>query len=220
MWAAITDPPAYAQMARAIRHLRDGAAPDDRPSEEREADRQRRAVNRSVERQQEEMAPTEYYEDHDEPEPDEPPTRYRAVYQPVETSGPITWGGTWIHAVNADGTVTRREDIPAPPPRPQPGVSSLEDDVRRLISLNATHISTGTRMSDVSWDTLFGHLTTEVNEAAAAIHDNDEDNIIHELGDVLGIVVHAIIKAGYSVQDAVDAEREKLRQRFHADEPF
>lgn len=100
--------------------------------------------------------------------------------------------------------------------------SSLEEYVRHLVHINAVHNRKGTTLGKEDWREVVAHLREEVREFADAIDPTNEvdgrakrENAIAELGDILGIVVHAAVKLGGTMKEVEQVEIEKLRLRFH-----
>lgn len=94
-----------------------------------------------------------------------------------------------------------------------PGVE-LEAAVRALIDRRAVHARNGMVMGRETWEDVFRHLSLEENELKDAIVKDDQPEILAELGGVLGLVVRAIIKAGFSMRSVEHRELQKLAERF------
>jgi hypothetical protein len=101
----------------------------------------------------------------------------------------------------------------------------IEEAINDLISRKAVHANNGITIGEENWDQLFDHLHKEVDEAAIAIKTSEalllagaveiiRDNILEELGDIYGILVHAAIKAGFSMKQVEDRELAKLKERY------
>lgn len=83
-------------------------------------------------------------------------------------------------------------------------------EIERLINVNATHRS-GFKISDIKTRTITKHMLDEVYELITA--DNTDDRI-DEAIDVLGVVIHYLIKNGVVADKAERMLIEKLGRRF------
>jgi len=103
-------------------------------------------------------------------------------------------------------------------PEPVSGGAALENVIERLIARKAVHARKGIVMGEECWVDIFDHLREEVKELEDAVWANHalpgSAGIGEEIGDILGIVVHAALKAGFSVGEIVNMEIEKLKERF------
>lgn len=118
----------------------------------------------------------------------------------------------------------------------------VEQAVHDLIARKAVHAKKGTVMGQEKWANVFNHLKEEIGEfdtattmlvlAMGGLHTPfTAENLAHqqnhiqaarnaqleELGDIYGLVVHAIVKAGFTVRQVEERELEKLKERFPTD---
>jgi NTP pyrophosphatase (non-canonical NTP hydrolase) len=105
------------------------------------------------------------------------------------------------------------------PDTTQPG--HLERIIKILVAKNARHVRKGTVLGQETWLDVIEHLKEEVREFEDAMQPRyyapigeQHRHRIEELGDILGIVVHAAVKLGVSMAEVEAAEIEKLSQRF------
>jgi NTP pyrophosphatase (non-canonical NTP hydrolase) len=103
----------------------------------------------------------------------------------------------------------------------------IEAAVINLIACRARHKKKNTVMGEETWDQLIEHLLEEAGELVSALgfkidefeqaiqirHINKE-NTLEELGDIYGILVHATIKAGFTMEQVEARELDKLKERF------
>lgn len=98
----------------------------------------------------------------------------------------------------------------------------LEGRVMRLINMRAVHKRYGTILGQEEWATVFAHLDDEKRElaeavafaAASGVDTRNSPEVLAELGDVLGLVIHAARKAGYTMEQVEERELKKLDERF------
>ncbi len=101
----------------------------------------------------------------------------------------------------------------------------VEQAVHDLIARKAVHAKKGTVMGEETWDQVFSHFHEEQYELREAVNElttvymygpleGTEDNVLEELGDLYGVLVHAIVKAGFTVRQVEDRELLKLKERF------
>lgn len=92
----------------------------------------------------------------------------------------------------------------------------VESRVRELIKLNAVHVRKGTKLRSAGWSEVVSHLREEVNEFIDALPPRKPDfaDAVTELGDVLGIVVHAALKMGITMKQLELIAVAKLNERF------
>ncbi len=99
----------------------------------------------------------------------------------------------------------------------QDAMHPLEKEVRRLIDGGAMHVNTGVVFSTVQWQTIFDHLQSEIKEFRNEVErfnaGCDKKHGTSELGDILGIVMHMIVKWGATTDEVVTAELAKLKER-------
>lgn len=96
----------------------------------------------------------------------------------------------------------------------QTNIQYLEVKVKRLIDSNAVHRKSGAEMRTVTWDTVTKHLSDEVQEFRYEVLNGEKEKAIEELGDILGIVIHAAIKLDVSLERLSNCELAKLDLRF------
>jgi hypothetical protein len=92
-------------------------------------------------------------------------------------------------------------------------ITPVEQAVITLIANNCEHRS-GVRMQEAAWLQIFEHLEKELKEFRDALGNNDKPNQLEELGDIYGIFVHAVLKAGFSMAQVEKVELAKLKERF------
>lgn len=100
-------------------------------------------------------------------------------------------------------------------------VLKIEEEIRGLIKRSALHKKKGIRLGQEMWGNVIEHLYEEVDEFDDAIlniqelepKDKDEA-VLEELGDILGILVHATIKAGFTMEQVEQRELKKLQERY------
>jgi hypothetical protein len=98
-------------------------------------------------------------------------------------------------------------------------VSRVELAVQALISKNALHLRTGVRTAEATWADIIPHLVSEVREFNLALADCKKDEwkcpaVEEELADMYGILVHAVLKAGYSMEQIETCCLHKFVERF------
>jgi hypothetical protein len=97
--------------------------------------------------------------------------------------------------------------------------------VDQLIKQNVRHLKTGVFTGKATWQDIIPHLvkeTRELNIALAEIPyekgvvqgDWKSDNVEEELADIYGVFVHAVLKAGYSMQQIEQRCLLKFAERF------
>lgn len=106
-------------------------------------------------------------------------------------------------------------------------MTPVENAVRALIQRNALHLKKGWRAAEVDWNTVITSLVNEIREfnvalsviSHAAVKRNEcwSEEVEEELADIYGILVHAIIKAGYSVDEIEKRCLLKFQERFEHD---
>lgn len=117
----------------------------------------------------------------------------------------------------------------------------VEQAVHDLIARKAVHAKKQTMMGEENWSDVIQHLIEEIGEFHRATesiafwmrqcgltppfttehlcHQTHQlqgarHNQLEELGDIYGILVHAIVKAGFTVRQVEDRELLKLKERF------
>ena len=102
-------------------------------------------------------------------------------------------------------------------------MGSVEREVLKLIARKALHKKKKVRMGKENWDQIFTHLLEELNELEDAVGMPmttsseiriRQDCILEELGDMLGLLVHATIKSGFQMYQVEQREIAKLHERF------
>jgi hypothetical protein len=113
----------------------------------------------------------------------------------------------------------------------------VEQAVHDLIARKAVHANKGIAMGEETWKQLFEHMREETNEVRDEVTtvgylagliechkgatpeeekalDERLCSLLEELGDLYGIIVHAIVKAGFTVRQVEDRELLKLKERY------
>jgi NTP pyrophosphatase (non-canonical NTP hydrolase) len=98
-------------------------------------------------------------------------------------------------------------------------VSRVEMAVQLLIDKNIKHRKTGIHTAEATWIDIIPHLVSEIRELNYALADCKKDEwkcpqVEEELADVYGILVHAILKAGYSMEQIELRCLRKFEERF------
>jgi predicted house-cleaning noncanonical NTP pyrophosphatase (MazG superfamily) len=100
-------------------------------------------------------------------------------------------------------------------------VLEIEKAVNELIKRKALHKKKRVRMSEETWAELFNHLYEEMDELETAIENPREINHadqqaakLEELGDLLGLLTHAVVKCGFTMEQVEQRELLKLKERF------
>ena len=98
----------------------------------------------------------------------------------------------------------------------------LERKVHKLIAENWRHKRNGVQLAAATWKDIFDHLRSEVDEAEDSIKAQrlpHSEGTLGELGDCLGLIVHAIIRAGGTVAQVEALELAKLDERCERPQP-
>ena len=94
-------------------------------------------------------------------------------------------------------------------------VEKLQTQIAGMIEEMAVHRD-GTVLGTEGWTTVRGHLQKELHEFWDEVETpaGSSERRLDELGDIFGIVVHMILKAGFTVEQVAEQERHKLPTRF------
>lgn len=94
----------------------------------------------------------------------------------------------------------------------------IEYVIEKLMRSKAFHKKKCFRLGSETWKDIVDHLweETEELEAAEQIRDPTERKLemLGEMGDIYGILVHAALKMGFKMRDLEKREIAKLRERF------
>lgn len=103
-------------------------------------------------------------------------------------------------------------------------VSRVEMAVQLLIEKNVMHLKSGVHTAEATWADIIPHMAKELKELNVALAELPPEqarkkqwqhpNVEEELADIYGILVHAILKAGYSMQQIEDRCLLKFTERF------
>lgn len=94
--------------------------------------------------------------------------------------------------------------------------SQVEQAVRLLIVRHAVHKKKGTVMGNESWVQLIAHFWEEIDELDQELEESisNSPSILSELGDLYGILVHAVVKAGFTMDQLEAQTLKKFNERF------
>lgn len=100
-------------------------------------------------------------------------------------------------------------------------MQKIEEAVRELIARDAKHKRKKVRIQGVLWSNIIDHLYEEVDELDDSVQNWNEllpeekkRGILEELGDLLGLLAHATVKAGFTMKQVEEQELLKLKERF------
>ena len=96
-------------------------------------------------------------------------------------------------------------------------MNDLEKLVRHMVEAKAVHLRKGTVLGKENWATVLKHLREEVGEFAVAVDPENEinpttrlRNATLELGDILGIIVHARRRVGRDREATPPIQRQAM----------
>lgn len=102
--------------------------------------------------------------------------------------------------------------------------TTVEDSVRLMIKHNCLHLKSGIRLAEATWADVILHLVKEIrelNEELAKTKHEDAKvgkwqtpEVEEELADMFGILVHCVVKAGYTMDDIERRCLLKFKERF------
>jgi NTP pyrophosphatase (non-canonical NTP hydrolase) len=97
----------------------------------------------------------------------------------------------------------------------------VEKEVGNLVRRKALHKKKKLRMGSETWENLLDHLREEIDELDDAVNHRlpmtekeREENVLEELGDIYGLLIHAAHKSGYRMYQVEQRELAKLLERF------
>ncbi len=96
----------------------------------------------------------------------------------------------------------------------------IEKEVQNLIARKALHLKKGVRMGSETWRNLLDHFQEELDEFDDAVNNpvttkrQKDEETLEELGDMLGLLIHATLKCGFTFYQIEQREIAKLYERF------
>lgn len=98
-------------------------------------------------------------------------------------------------------------------------LQQVEEAIKELIARRAVHAKKNVCIADENARSICGHLREELNELRDGMgltlgYVYDNDNVLEELGDILGIVVHLMIRNGCDSDELIEQCLSKLAQRY------
>lgn len=91
---------------------------------------------------------------------------------------------------------------------------NIEQKVASLIADRAKHLKKGMVMGEETWKDVFDHLKEEIIEFRCELGACHTARQLEELGDIYGIFVHMVLKAGFTLSQVEQRELAKLDERF------
>lgn len=95
----------------------------------------------------------------------------------------------------------------------------VEQAVQELIKHNVLHLKSGIRTAEATWVDILPHMVAEIRELNEALvpckkGEWKTPHVEEELADIYGILVHAVLKAGFSMDDIENRCLQKFEERF------